>query len=251
MPTPSQTFSSMQALLNYINSLFITNGANSITGEEGNNILNGLAKFIRSYTLNNGLARISTAGGVVVLPAPITVFTAAPTSIQWADNVQNEYYIINATGAGIPLTAGFSYSDAFGDAQTTIPARTSIHIAKATNNTWVQINNLPGTGGGSGLPPQPTHNGQFLRTDGASPDWADPVLFVQNADFEPDGVTVVNTDLANNKFMIFFDTLAGFIYQEDGQWDYVSGGGFKILIPNINANNQQLRLHLFLKGLNS
>lgn len=252
MPIPSQTFANMQALLNYINSLIITNGNNSITGEEANNALNGLATFIQSYTINNGLVRISSvASVVVVLPAPMTVFTVVPTSIQWSDNVQEEFYITNATGTPIPLSSGFSYTDQYGTAQTVIPARTSIHIAKATNGSWLQQNNLPGSGSGAGLPPTTGHSGQSLSNDGSSYLWTDMVVFVQSSDFESDGVSYVNANLSIYKLMIYCDTLAGWIYIEDGQWSYITGGGFKILIPGLNANNQQLRFHLFLKGLNS
>lgn len=252
MPLPAQTYANIQDLINYINNFFITNGNKEISGEIGNNILNGLTSFIKSYTLNNSLAAISSVNtGVVVLPKPITVFTQVPTSIQWVDDVQNEYYIVNATGINISLTNGFSYIDQYGASQVIIPLRTAIHIAKATNGSWIQVNNLPGSGGSGNLPPQTGHQGQFLQTNGTSSNWFDPVIFVQSADFDPDGVTYTNTNLASNKFEIFFDTLAGFIYVQDGQWSYKTGGGFKILIPGIDANTQVLRLHLFLKGLNS
>lgn len=249
MPLPNQTYPNLQDLINYTNDFFIPNGTKSISGEIGNNILNGLGFFINSYVLNSQLAAISSVtSGVVALPRPITVFTAAPTSIQWVDNIQNEYYIVNATAVNIPISAGFSYVDEFQIAQTFFPARATIHIAKAINGSWVKVNNIPSTGS---LPPEAGHPGQFLMTNGASASWVDPVIFVQSSDFQPDGVTYLNTNLSFNKFHIFFDTLSGFIYVEDGQWSYVTGGGFKILIPGINATTQQLRLHLFLKGLNS
>lgn len=252
MPLPNQTFTTIQQLINYINTVFITNGNNGITGEQGNNILNGLTSFIKNYTINNSLAAILSAnGGVVVLPKPVTIFTGNPDSIQWADDVQNEYYIVNATGFDIPLTTGFSYTDQFGTAQIVIPARVSIHIAKAINNSWVQINNLPGSGSGGDLPPQTQHNGQFLRTNGTTASWGDPFLFVDNTDFDTDGVTCILPALASNKFDIFFDTIPGFIYEQDGQWTYRLGGGFVLNIPGINANTSQVRFHLFLKGLNS
>jgi hypothetical protein len=245
---PSLNFPTLAACLAYCNTYFIPNGNKEITGDEGNNILNGLGYFINAYVLNSQLAAISSVTtGVVALPRPITVFTAAPTSIQWVDNIQNEYYIVNATPFNIPISAGFSYVDEFQIAQTVFPARATIHIAKAVNGSWVKINNIPGTGS---LPSETGHEGQFLSTNGSSSEWVDPVIFVQSSDFQPDGVTYTNINLAFNKFEIFFDTLSGFIYEQDAQWSYVMGGGFKILITGINANTQQLRLHLFLKGLN-
>lgn len=251
MPLPSQTFSTIQALINYINTYFVTNGNNDITGEEGNNILNGLTSFIQSYTMNNSLAAISSSTGPVTAAKPITIFTSVPTAFGWPDNVQHEYYFVNATGFDIPLADGYSYIDPYQTTQIVLPLRTAIHIAKATNGNWIQINNLPFTGGTTNLPPQTGHEGQVLTTNGTSPNWADNTIFVEDADFEPDGVTYINTILVNNKFYIYFDTLAGFIYDQDGQWEYHTGGGFKILIPGINANTQPLRLHLFLIGLNS
>lgn len=258
---PQQNFASLTSLINYINAQVITNGNNAITGVVANNVFNGLASFLESYLINFGLVTIdSSTGSVVVLSKPMTVFTGAPTSIQWPGNPQNEYYVTNATAAAIEITNGFSYTDQYGTTQTSIPARTSVHIAKATNGSWVLMNNLSGTSGGGGLPPQPGHLGQFLSADGGTGTWADTWIFVTNVDFLSDGVTCILPipDAQNYKFDIFFDTLSGFIYEQDGQWSYYSnpGGsppeyGFKILIAGINANSQQVRAHVLLKGLNS
>ena len=107
--------------------------------------------------------------GVVPLSKPITIFTVVPTSINWPDNVQFEYYIVNGTGTNIPLTAGYSFVDQYGTVQTVIPSRTVIHIAKAVNGTWFQVNNVGGSGGA--IPPTTGHAGQFLETDGNSAFW--------------------------------------------------------------------------------
>src|SRR5688572_25009120 len=152
MPLPSITYSSIQQLLNDINTRFVPNGMEFITGDIGNSQLNGLANFIVTYTLNSGLAGISSSTGVVPLSKPVTLFAVVPTSISWPDNVQNEYYIINATASNIPLASGYSYIDQYQVAQTLIPARSSVHIAKATNGSWILVNNLGGAG--SSLPPQ-------------------------------------------------------------------------------------------------
>ena len=253
MPLPSTTYSTMQQLLNDINTRFVPNGMELITGDIGNSQLNGLANFIVTYTLNSGLAGISSSTGVIPLSKPVTLFTAVPTSINWPDNVQNEYYIINATASNMPLTSGYSYIDQYASVQTAIPARSSIHIAKATNGSWVQINNLPGAGV---LPPQTGHDGEFLTTSGTSASWFSPCLFITSADFEADGVTYINTDLISNKFLLFWNDLPRFIYNSDqnpGQieWQYRVGGGFEILVPGFDANTTDYYLCLFLKGLNS
>jgi hypothetical protein len=238
MPLPSTTYSTIQQLLNDINARFVPNGNQEITGDIGNSQLNGLANFIVTYTLNSGLAGISSSSGVIPLSKPVTLFTVVPTSINWPDNVQNEYYII------------YQYQVA----QTSIPARSSVHIAKATNGSWILVNNLGGAG--SSLPPQTGHEGEFLTTNGTSANWFSPCLFITSADFEVDGVTYINTDLVNNKFLLFWNDIPRFIYSIDQnpaqiEWEYQPGGGFKILVGGFDASINDYFLCLFLKGLNS
>jgi hypothetical protein len=253
MPLPSTTYTTIQQLLNDINTRFVPNGMELITGDIGNSQLNGLANFIVEYTLNSGLAGISSSTGVIPLSKPITVFTVVPTSVNWPDNIQNEYYIVNATASNIPLTSGYSYIDQYQVAQTNIPARSTVHIAKATNGSWILVNNT-GTGA-STLPPQVGHEGEFLMTNGTSASWFSPWLPLTSADFESDGVTYINTNLAGNKFGIFWNDLGRYIYDVEWnptqiEWEYQSGGGFKILIPGFDASTNSYFLSLNLKGTN-
>ena len=255
MPIPSQTFTTIAQLFSYLNSLVIPNGANEITGAEVNNVLNGLGNFIINYTMNANLAGISSSTGVVSLSKPITVFTAIPTSIQWPDTVQNEYYITNATGSNIPLTGGYSYTDQYGTAQTVVPSRTSIHIAKATSGTWYQVNNLGGSGSSS-LPPVTGHAGQALVTDGNSTFWSSLNISLTSASFQADGRTYLNATLgptADFLVSVFWSDLPNFLYISNGDWQYVTSpsNGIKILNPAFNANtNPNLHVELFLKGIN-
>jgi hypothetical protein len=248
MPLPSTTYSTIQQLLNDINTRFVPNGMELITGDIGNSQLNGLANFIVTYTLNSGLAGISSSTGVVPLSKPVTLFTVVPTSIHWPDNIQNEYYIINATASNIPLTSGYSYVDQYATSQTVIPARASIHIAKATNGSWVQINNLPGVGV---LPPQTGHEGEYLTTNGTSASWLNTHLSLTSGSFEPDGISYINTGLVNNKLSIWLDAAGRFIYESLGEWQYLVGGGFQITSFGFDANANDYHLEVFLKGLNS
>lgn len=255
MPLPVTTFNTIADLLNYINTNIVPNGNNEITGEEHNAVENALANFIVSYTLNSGLVGISSSSGVVPLSKPMTVFTVTPTSINWPDNVQNEYYIINATASNIPLTAGYSFVDQYQTVQTVIPSRTAIHIAKATNGSWVQVNNLGGGGSGS-LPPQTGHEGEFLYTNGTSAAWLSPVLFIDSSNFEPDGVSYINANLVNSKIALFWNDVNRFVYSSDedaGQveFQYLPGGGFEILIPDFDANTVNYHFYILLRGLNS
>lgn len=257
MPTPSMTFTTLQQLLNYINSVFITNGANGITGDEGNSILNGLGNFIQSYTLNSKLASISSTPGIVVtLPTPITVFTQVPTSIQWIDNVQNEYYIVNATGFNIPLSGGFSYVDQYGTPQTVIPFRSSIHIAKATNGSWVQINNLGGGGSGN-LPSVIGHQGQSLFNNGASAFWGDGILEIPagdanwiNATTWVNGSSYNNLSFSSPKFALFWNELSRFLLKNTSpvEWQYVLNG-FQVF--DAGFNSAFANVVLWFKGINS
>jgi hypothetical protein len=249
MPLPSTTYTTIQQLLNDINTRFVPNGAELITGDIGNSQLNGLANFIVSYTLNSALVRIESGGGIIALSKPMSVFTVVPTSIQWPDNIQNEYYITNATGLNISLTNGYFYIDQFGTAQTIIPARTSIHIAKATNGSWIQMNNLPGSSGGS-LPPQTGHEGEFLYTNGVSAAWLSPSLSLTSANFTS-ATECPLPDLEFSKFSLYYSDLANFIYEDINQWVYLTGGGFEVLIPGFDANANNVHFELFLKGLNS
>lgn len=251
MPFPVQTFSTIQQLINYINSQFIPNGQELITGEIGNNVLNSLGEFIVSYTLNNQTALVHSTGGDFVLTRPITVFiTSTPDSIQWPDNVQNEYYIVNATGLDIALATGFVYYDPYLAETTSIPARTVIHIAKSSNGQWMRVNNL--TGGGSGnLPPQTGHEGEVLTTNGISASWSDNHISITSADFI-NATDCPLSNLAFNTFSLYWATgLANYIYEVNGEWEYLVGGGFRILIPGFDATVANERFELSLKGLNS
>jgi hypothetical protein len=246
------SFSNITALRNYVNTYINTNGVNSITGNEDNTALNGVIDYILNSMVNNGFVHIVSTGGVVVLPAPMTLITSVlPTSIQWNINFQNEYYIINGLGVNIPLAAGYSYTDSFGTIQNVIPARTAIHIAQAINGSWIQVNNV-GNGGSAGLPPETGNNGRFLTNNGTTANWADPHITITSADFQSDGVTYLNSDIGVNYHVsIYSPDIPNFIYVSKGDWQYVSGG-FKILLPWFNANtNPNLILELFFKGINT
>lgn len=151
MSLPQQTFSTIGELLTYVNTYIVPNANQEIIGTIHNNVENALANFIVSYTLNSGLAQIISSGGDITLTSPVNVITnMVPSSVQWVDNVQNEYYILNSTNLPIPLGTDMHYFNFVLAVQTSIPANTGIHIAKATNGEWVQIGSLDA--GGSPTP---------------------------------------------------------------------------------------------------
>lgn len=249
MPIPSQTFATLLALRNYTNSELIPNGMREISGEALNNALNSIYDFIVDYTVNGSLADInSTSNQVVVVNKPMTIFTGFPTSVQWDDDVQNEYYLVNATGLDIPITSGYSYTDAYEDEKFIIPLRQVVHIAKTENGNWVQVNNLGGGGSGGDLPPQAGNSGKFLATNGASSFWNAPHVSITSADFDS-ATECPLSSLAAFTLSIYWSDLANFIYESAGQWAALPGGGFEILIPGFDATLQDYHFEVFLKPL--
>jgi hypothetical protein len=257
MAFPAQTFSTIGQLIAYINTYIIPNGLQEIDGTEHNNVENALANFIVSYTLNSPLATLINSTAPYSLATPITVFAADPTSVSWPDNLQNEYYIVNATANNIALQGGFSFIDAFQVPQTFFPARAAIHIAKATNGQWIQVNNLGGSA--SGLPPQPGHQGQVLFTQGSTAFWGDEVLQIAAADPNwvngttwQNGFSVNNPSFSSPHFLLFWNDINRFLLQNSSpaEWQYVSNG-FQVLLPGWDAQAQNVNLFLFFKGANS
>lgn len=250
---PSQDFTTLQQLLNYTNTYFVTNGVNSITGDEGNNILNGLAKFIQSYTMNNGLTGISSSTGVVPLSKPITIFSVAPASFNWGDNVQEEYYIVNATGVAITSTTTFI--DSFGTTQNSIAPRDSVHISKATNGTWYRINNVSGSASG-GLPPMTGNAGKGLFNDGTSAFWGDNVLQIPAGDANYiNSTTWVNGTsytlvLPSPHFLFFWNETNRFLLRNVSpvEYGYVTNG-FTVFSPGFDSANSNV--FLLFKGATS
>jgi hypothetical protein len=243
-------------IIAYINEYITTNGVNAITGAENNYALVSLANAILNYTVNGSLAGISSSTGVVPLSKPITLFSVAPTSINWPDNVQFEYYIINATGVNIPITTGYSFVDQYGTAQTVIPARTSIHIAKTTNGQWIQVNNL-GSGGPAVLPPQTGHAGQSLFSNGTTAFWSDGVLFIPSGDANwinsstwVNGSSYNNPYFSSSKFLLFWNDLSRFLLQNVSpiEWQYQTNG-FQVLVNGFDSSTANV--FLFFKGVNS
>lgn len=153
MAYPQQTFpfqGLVPNLLPYINTVWVTNGVGDITGVIGNNVVNALGQYILQAIYNYQKAAIISGGGDVFITSPINYINiTTPTSLSW-DNANwfNEYYFQNATASDIPLAPGFVYFDSFGNANTIIPARTVVHIAKTTNDLWIALQ--IGNGGGSG-----------------------------------------------------------------------------------------------------
>jgi hypothetical protein len=150
MPLPSQTFPNFNALLNYINTQWIPNGTGNITGDIGNNVVNGLLTFIEQSSINYSKVHIVSIGGAVVIPSSnptLLISGTTPSSVTWQDNIYNEIVIINTLPVSVPLLSGTVYYDTSLIAQNFIPAGKAIRLLKSTNNLWVTDG-----GGGAKLP---------------------------------------------------------------------------------------------------
>lgn len=141
MSYPTQTFNTFDDLLGYINTNWITNGNQEITGIVGNNVVNAELSFIRKSPLNWQKCQIASTGGVVVATRPVLiVYGVVPTSISWTDNIYNEYILVNTTSEDIPILGGLGYYDINAAFKTTLLAGSIIDIFKAENNLWFQGN---------------------------------------------------------------------------------------------------------------
>lgn len=75
------------------------------------------------------------------------------------------------------------------------------------------------------------------------------LIHITSADFQPDGVTVVNTDWNNKVLQIFWNDIPRFIY-DPAEWTYVVGGGFTILIPDFDASTTDYNFYVFVGCFN-
>lgn len=75
------------------------------------------------------------------------------------------------------------------------------------------------------------------------------IVPIKSSNFSVDGVTCNLPSMVGVNFEVFLNDINRFIYNEVGnqEWDYVAGGGFKILIPGFNANLSSYHLYLFPK----
>ena len=69
---------------------------------------------------------------------------------------------------------------------------------------------------------------------------------ITQLDFEPDGITYLNPVLVSDNASIFWNDINRYIYQANGEWDYVTGG-IQILIPGFDANTNLYNLEIITK----
>lgn len=140
---PVQEFDTFQQLLTYINTQWITNGNGDITGIVGNNVVNGLLKFIIQSPLNYAKADIVSTSSTYTAVHGCTVFmTSAPSSFSWGDNINNEWLFINTTSTSIPLISGLVWYDIDLNPNSFVPSKERLHIIKAANGMWIQASDF-------------------------------------------------------------------------------------------------------------
>lgn len=69
---------------------------------------------------------------------------------------------------------------------------------------------------------------------------------VTSEDFEVDGVTYLNDALVDDNTSIFWNDINRFIYEAQGEWEYVEGG-IRILMDGFDANVYGYNLEIIMK----
>lgn len=146
-------FPNIDALQAAVDSEVIANGNEEITGPVMNEMLNGCIEFIRQSPLNWNKATLISSGGIIAITdqytAVVVFMTTTPTSLSWTDNIYHEYVFINLTANPIPLAGLLVYYTPLATSTNEIPANSVVNVFKASNDLWIQGNNLPGGGTGS------------------------------------------------------------------------------------------------------
>jgi len=108
----------------------------------------------------------------------------------------------------------------------------------------------PPSGGGTELPDQIGHEGQILFTDGVGNlYWGDARIDYGSADFEVDGVTVVDPRLAHNTYDLFLNQISRNLLPSE--FTVNPSGGYTILLEDFNAALNDYQLYADLKGADS
>lgn len=94
--------------------------------------------------------------------------------------------------------------------------------------------------------PVPYLRGKFLTNDGTNLLWGDTRIDYVSGNFEPDGITVIDTRLANNGFDLFLNELGRNL--TDSEYTPILSGGFTINLDEFNATTTEYHLYADLKA---
>ena len=146
-----------QALRDYIDQFIVPNHNNEITGEQHNNVENGLLDLILATPQNYNRATVTSSAGLFTATCnqSILIFNSGATgAIQLIDNRWNEWIIVNGSGATKQFTGDIAtYKTINGTTRNYINNGDIIHLAKGNDNIWYRVNNEKGSGGGTVYPP--------------------------------------------------------------------------------------------------
>jgi len=150
---PTVTFNTIGELVTYINQFIKVNDNNEITGEQHNNVENGLVDFIISSPENYNRANVTATASsfVAVASQCVLIFKSGATgSVRLTDNKWNEWVVYNNSGANKTLVGSISsYKTNTGVTKNYFSNETVTHLAKGNDNVWYQVDN--GAGGGSSI----------------------------------------------------------------------------------------------------
>lgn len=138
----------------YILQYWIQNNNRQITGTIGQNVVWNLAQFIKQNPENYKKATVVAVNSNYTTNENqcLVIFTNnASGTLNWIDNRWNKYYFVNGTDNIRNFSNGKQYYDISGAAQTTLPARTTLYIAKGDDDNWYEIGSTSG-GSTSGIP---------------------------------------------------------------------------------------------------
>lgn len=148
---PTITFNTIGELVTYIDQFIKVNHNNEITGEQHNNVENGLAQFIISSPINYNKAYVTATAAAFVGVASqcVLVFKSGATgSVELVDNKWNEWVVYNNSGANKALAGSIAtYKTFSGQTKNYFSNGVVTHLAKGSDNIWYQIDNGAGGGG--------------------------------------------------------------------------------------------------------
>jgi len=95
--------------------------------------------------------------------------------------------------------------------------------------------------------PVPYLRGKYLTNDGSNLSWDDPLVEITSANFEGDGITYINTNLAIHTYSVFLNDINRFLISGI-EYEPILSGGFTILLDGFDANTNDYVLKIFNTG---
>ena len=188
-------------------------------GDAGSPVLNGEQQF--TIDLTNILSDSASFGFSNAAPLPRTGTVPANQQTYLPTYTQSNMTITLAA----PVADGEQYTLSFGRSSS----------GSSFNPPSVAL-------------PTPYQEGKFLSNDGTNLVWDDTVIVIESANFESDGVTYINTNLARHGVSVRLESIGGQLLTEGTDYVTILSGGITILLPGFDANTQDVKLSITLSG---